>query len=121
MLRMILPLAKENPTGWKEEVDTSVNYLEKMLNAKPGNVVVISGNNKLKTEYIKKSVEAGLNVLADKPMAISRAGFDELKQAFAEAKEKNVLLYDIMTSRYEITHPPPRCVACDIPGSSRAR
>jgi predicted dehydrogenase len=95
---------KENPTAWKEEVDTSANYLEKMLTTKPGNVVAISGNNKLKTEYIKKCVDADLNVLADKPMAITKAGFDELKEAFADAKKKNVLLYDIMTSRYEITN-----------------
>jgi predicted dehydrogenase len=95
---------KENPTSWKEDVYTGPDYLEKMLNTKPGNVVVISGNNKKKTEYIKKCVDADLNVLADKPMAITKAGFDELKEAFADAKKKNVMLYDIMTSRYEITN-----------------
>lgn len=95
---------KDNPTTWKEEVYTGPDYLEKMLTKKPGNVVVISGNNEFKTEYIKKCVDADLNVLADKPMAITKAGFDELKTAFADAKKKNVLLYDIMTSRYEITN-----------------
>jgi len=95
---------KENPTAWKEKVYTGADYLEKMLTTKPGNVVVISGNNRMKTDYIKKSVGAGLNVLADKPMAISKAGFDELKETFGDAKRKKVLLYDIMTSRYEITN-----------------
>jgi hypothetical protein len=95
---------KENPTSWKEKVYTGPDYFEKMLKAKPGNVVVIAGNNRMKTDYIKKSVDAGLNVLADKPMAITRAGFDELKDAFAHAKKNKVLLYDIMTSRYEITN-----------------
>jgi len=95
---------KENPTAWKEKVYTGADYLEKMLTTKPGNVVVISGNNRMKTDYIKKSVGAGLNVLADKPMAISKAGFDELKETFGDAKKKKVLLYDIMTSRYEITN-----------------
>lgn len=95
---------KENPTFWKEDVYTGPNYLEKMLATKPGNVVVIAGNNKMKTEYIKKCVDARLNVLADKPMAINKSGFDELNEAFADAKRKNVLLYDIMTSRYEITN-----------------
>lgn len=70
-----------------------------MLNDKKGNVVILAGNNQLKTEYIKKSIDDSLNVLADKPMAINVAGFDTLKQAFADAKEKNVLLYDIMTER----------------------
>src|SRR5690606_12345395 len=48
----------ENPTSWKIELYTGDDYLSKMLADKPGNVVVISGNNRLKTEYIKKSVDA---------------------------------------------------------------
>src|SRR5688572_23696334 len=75
----------ENPTRWKEEVYTGADYLEKLLAEKPGNVVVIAGNNKLKTEYINKSIEAGLNVFADKPMAINSESFELLKQAFAAA------------------------------------
>jgi len=95
---------KENPTSWKEKVYTGPDYLQKMLLTKPGNVVVIAGNNKMKTDNIKRCVDAGLNVLSDKPMAITKAGFDELKEAFANAKTHKVLLYDIMTSRYEITN-----------------
>ena len=93
----------ENPTSWDERVYTGDDYLEKMLAEKPGNVVVISGNNAKKTDYILKSVQAGLNVLADKPMVISPLKFPELEQAFRVAAEKGVVLYDIMTERYEIT------------------
>jgi len=89
----------EEPTHWVEKVYNGNDYLQKMLDEKKGNVVVLAGNNLLKTEYIKKSVDDGLNVLADKPMAINIAGFETLKQAFANAKEKGVLLYDIMTER----------------------
>ena len=89
----------EDPTHWVEKVYNGNDYLQKMLDEKKGNVVVLAGNNLLKTEYIKKSVDDGLNVLADKPMAINTAGFETLKQAFADAKEKGVLLYDIMTER----------------------
>jgi predicted dehydrogenase len=95
---------KENPTSWKEKVYIGKDYLEKMLDTKPGNVVVVAGNNRMKTDYIKKSVDAGLNILADKPMVITRAGFNELKDAFADAKKNKVLLYDIMTMRYEVTN-----------------
>lgn len=95
---------KEKPTSWKEKVYTGPDYLEKLTNTKPGNVVVIAGNNQMKTDYIKRSVDAGLNVLADKPMAISKAGFNELKNVFADAEKNKVLLYDIMTERYEITN-----------------
>ena len=57
----------------------------------------------MKTEYINKSIAAGLNVLADKPMAINAEDFELLKSTFKIAKENDVLLYDIMTERYEIT------------------
>lgn len=93
----------DEPTTWKEEVYTGADYLEKMLADKLGNVVVMAGNNGKKTEYISKSIAAGLNVLADKPMAITPEGFTMLKDAFKAAAEKKVLLYDIMTERYEIT------------------
>ena len=66
-------------------------------------VVVISGNNARKTEYITKSIDAGFNVLADKPMVIRPSDYAQLEADFAKAKEKGVLLYDIMTERFEIT------------------
>jgi predicted dehydrogenase len=44
-----------------------------------------------------------MHVLADKPMAIDGPGFDALVRAFADARERGVLLYDIMTERFEIT------------------
>lgn len=94
----------ENPTHWKEEVYTGGDYLEKMLADKKGNVVVLAGNNRQKTDYIQKAVAAEINVLGDKPMAITPANFALLEQAFAEAASKKVLLYDIMTERSEITN-----------------
>jgi predicted dehydrogenase len=93
----------EDPTSWKEIVYTGEDFLEKMLKEKPGNVVVISGNNQKKTEYILASVQNGLNVLADKPMVITPDEFPMLVEAFQEAEKKGVLLYDIMTERFEIT------------------
>lgn len=92
-----------NPTSWNEIVYTGPDFFEKMLSEKPGNVVVLSGNNRKKAEYITKSINAGLNVLADKPMIISPEDFQTLEDAFKTAKEKGVLLYDIMTERYEVT------------------
>jgi len=92
----------ENPTHWKEEIYTGPDFFDKMIAEKKGNVVVLAGNNAKKTEYILKALEAGFNVLADKPMAITPADFETLKKAFDVAKEKNLLLYDIMTERFEI-------------------
>ena len=93
----------ENPTSWDQQIYKGPDYLEKMLSEKPGNVMVMAGNNKKKTEYILKTVQAGVNVLADKPMVITKAGFSDLEKAFAEAEKNGVLLYDIMTERHEIT------------------
>lgn len=91
------------PTHWKEEIYTGEDFLQKMLQEKKGNVVVLAGNNKRKIDYISQSIDGGFNVLADKPMAINQEGFQKLEEAFAKAKEKDVLLYDIMTERFEIT------------------
>jgi predicted dehydrogenase len=92
-----------DPTKWNEIVYTGSDFFEKMLTGKPGNVVVLSGNNIKKAEYITRSVNAGLNVLADKPMIISPEDFPKLEAAFNVAAEKGILLYDIMTERYEVT------------------
>ncbi|MBN2410129.1 oxidoreductase [candidate division KSB1 bacterium] len=93
----------ENPTSWNIIDYRGPDFLEKMIAEKPGNVMVTAGNNKKKTEYIKAAVDAGINVLADKPMCINKTGFELLKEAFVSAAEKDVLLYDIMTERHEIT------------------
>ena len=93
----------EDPTHWNSKVYTGTDYLAKMLSEKPGNVVVISGNNAQKTHYIQSCIDAGLNVLADKPMAIKPADFQRLQKLFPLAEKKGVLLYDIMTERYEIS------------------
>ena len=95
--------AGHEPTAWKEEVYTGPDFLEVMLAEDAGNVVVLSGNNARKTEYIAAAVDHGLNVLADKPMVISPEAFPVLEQTLAAADEKGVLVYDIMTERYEVT------------------
>ncbi|HZY82157.1 MAG TPA: putative oxidoreductase C-terminal domain-containing protein [Cyclobacteriaceae bacterium] len=93
----------ENPTHWNEQLFAGEHFFERMIQEKPGNVVVLSGNNQKKTEYILKSLEAGLNVYADKPMVIDAKGFDQLKKSFEVAAKNKLLLYDIMTERFEIT------------------
>jgi predicted dehydrogenase len=94
---------KEDPTSWKEIVYGGSDYFQKMLDEKKGNVVVLAGNNRIKTEYIQKSVNAGLNVLADKPMVITPEKFPLLEESFKIAAQKGVILFDIMTERHEIT------------------
>lgn len=93
----------ENPTRWQLDVYRGDDFFERMLAEKAGNLMVVAGNNAKKTDYIVKAIEAGLNVLADKPMVISPDSYALLEEAFRLAESKGVLLYDIMTERYEIT------------------
>ena len=93
----------EDPTSWREVIYTGEDFLEKMISEKNGNVMVTAGNNAKKTEYIKKTLDAGINVLADKPMAIDADNFELLEECFDVAADKGILLYDIMTERFEIT------------------
>ncbi|MFI4945915.1 MAG: putative oxidoreductase C-terminal domain-containing protein [Burkholderiales bacterium] len=93
----------ERPTSWRLEVHAGPDYLERMLRDKPGNVVVISGRNRGKNDRILASIEAGLNVLADKPWLISAAEFPKLEKAVALAEQKRLVAYDVMTERSEIT------------------
>jgi hypothetical protein len=94
----------EEPTAWNEKIYTGTDFLDKMLSEKKGNVVVLAGNNRDKTDYIVRSINAGINVLADKPMAINEAGFEKLKYVMEEARKKKLVLFDIMTERFEITN-----------------
>ncbi len=93
----------EDPTGWKVRTYLDDDFLDKMVSKKPGNVMVVAGKNSKKIDYILAAVQAGLNVYADKPLVIEPEGFEKLKKAFAIAKEKGVLIYDIMTERFEAT------------------
>ena len=42
----------DSPTHWVERVSMGADFLDRMIAAKPGNIVVIAGNNARKTEYI---------------------------------------------------------------------
>lgn len=93
----------DSPTSWNEIVYTGPDFLQKMLSEKKGNVMVMAGNNGKKTEYIRETLKAGINVLSDKPMAINAENFNILKECFDIARQNGILLYDIMTERHEIT------------------
>ena len=93
----------QNPTDWQLEVHTDRDPLARMLRDRAGNVVVISGRNSGKIDRIKASVEAGLNVLVDKPWVIRDTDFPKLEATFSTAASKKLVAYDIMTERYEIT------------------
>jgi predicted dehydrogenase len=93
----------ENPTRWAVELHTGEDFFARLLRERPGNVVVLAGRNRVKIDYILGALEAGLNVLADKPWIISAANLPKLQRALQEAERRHLVAYDIMTERFEIT------------------
>lgn len=93
----------EQPTAWQMDLHTGPDFFARMLREHPGNVVVLTGRNRPKIERIQASVQAGLNVLADKPWIIRSADLPKLEQVLDTAEKRGLVAYDIMTERWEIT------------------
>jgi predicted dehydrogenase len=92
-----------DPTRWQLEVHIHPEPLERMLEERPGNVVILSGRNRGKIDAILASVRAGMSVLADKPWILEPADLPKLEEALRLADEKGLVAYDLMTERLEIT------------------
>jgi predicted dehydrogenase len=94
---------REHPTAWQLEVHAGPDFVERMLHEHPGNVVILSGRNRLKIDQIAASIHAGLSVLADKPWILKSEDLPKMEAALAEADARTLVAYDIMTERFEIT------------------
>ena len=103
----------DNPTSWVVDTVTSPDYLARLAADKSSDIVVLAGDNSNKTRYIATAVHAGKNVLADKPMAIDGAGFEMLRDAYAEAEKSGVLIYELMTERYDTLNIVTRQILAD--------
>jgi predicted dehydrogenase len=93
----------ERPTAWELEIHTSPDFLDRLTSEPRGGVVVLSGRNRLKIQYILAALRAGMHVLADKPWVIREDDLPLLEEALALAGRSGLIAYDIMTERYEIT------------------
>ncbi len=107
------------PTSWAWEVHASPDFFDRMLRDRPGNVVVLSGRNRGKIGRILALIEAGLNVLADKPWVLESSDLPLLDAALAQADARGVVAYDIMTERFEATHALQRALVSDEPTFGR--
>ena len=104
----------DQPTNWQQQVHAGPDYLDAMLQQRPGNAVVVAGNSSRRPGYLQASVQAGLHVLADKPICIDPPGWEVLAAACQEAQRKGLLVCDIMTQRHEITTSTHALPAFDI-------
>ena len=96
-------LRPDQPTSWKIELHSGPDFFERMMREHPGNVVILAGRNRPKLERIEASIDAGFNVLADKPWIIARRDLPRLERVLDQAEKKHLIGYDIMTERFEIT------------------
>jgi hypothetical protein len=69
----------ERPTRWGIEVHACPDFLERMCRERPGTVAMFSGRNRSKIQGILAAIEAGINVLADKPLIIRREDLSALE------------------------------------------
>lgn len=94
---------EEEPTQWEIIDYYGPDFLEKAFEPAAGNVVVLAGDNQRKIDYIQASVQHGRDVFADKPLVIDAAGYQKLSTLMEDEKaEESVLVYDMMTERYDV-------------------
>jgi predicted dehydrogenase len=86
---------KERPTRWELEIHAGPDFLERICQERPGTVVIFSGRNRSKVQRILAAIEAGLNVLADKPVIIRRDELPVLEAALNTAEDRGVVAYDM--------------------------
>jgi predicted dehydrogenase len=92
-----------SPTAWELDVRAGGDYLGRFLQEQPGNTVVVAGRNRPKIDLILAALSNGLHVLADKPWVIDPADFPKLEVAFRQADLRDLVAWDMMTERYEVT------------------
>ncbi len=93
----------KDPTAWRIEVHAGSDFLARMKKERPGNVVVISGRNKNKIDYIHESIRAGFHVLSDKPCILRSEQLPKLKATLDLAQKTGRIFRDLMTERHEDT------------------
>ncbi len=94
---------KENPASWKYYIKLGPDFLEKAIEEKFGDIVVLSGRNNKKIDRLAALVDAGFNALIDKPWVIDPEKLPVLEKVLNTAEQKGLVAYDLMTERFEIT------------------
>ncbi len=97
----------ERPAAWDLDIHTSADPLGQLLRETAAgsarNVVMLAGRNRPKMERIQAAVNAGLNVLADKPWVIRSADLPKLAATLDAAEKNGLVAFDMMTERHEAT------------------
>jgi predicted dehydrogenase len=92
----------ERSTRWDLEVHASHDFLDRMNRERPGSIAIFSGRNRGKIDRVRTAIEAGLHVLADKPLIIRREDLPALEGVLAMAQQRRLILGDMMGGRHDI-------------------
>ncbi len=92
----------ETPTDWRVDVHTGPDALERMLDDRPGNAVVIAGRNRQKIDFLPGMIDNGLHILVDKPAITEPEDFPRFEEALMEAASEDLVVHDMMTRRHEV-------------------
>jgi hypothetical protein len=76
----------EAAIDWRLDVHAGPDFLHRLREGPPGGIAVFSGRNRGKVERIIAALEAGLHVLADKPVIIEPADLPRLSDALVRRK-----------------------------------
>lgn len=91
--------AAQATTDWRLKIDADPDFLGRFGQEPPGAVAIFSGRNRGKIERIRIALEAGMHVLADKPVIIRRDDLPMLESAIATARQHGLVFSDLMTGR----------------------
>jgi predicted dehydrogenase len=101
------------PTRWQLEVHAGEDFLDRMVQEQAADAAIFAGRNHEKIGMVARAIEAGLHVLADKPMIICRADLPALAAALDAARAKGLVVQDMMGGRQEITRSLTRLLHAD--------
>lgn len=94
----------ESPTSWREKIYAGNDFLQKMMQQKKGNLLILAVNNKYRSRYISEGIKAGYHLFSDKPMAITSEEYQSLLQAIDMAQKKKLMILDMMSERHQVTN-----------------
>jgi predicted dehydrogenase len=103
----------EAPTHWQLEIHAGGDFLDRMAREKPGDAAIFAGRNHEKIGMVARAVEAGLHVLADKPMIVRRDQLPALAAVLDAAAAKGLVVQDMMGGRQEVTRSLTRLLHAD--------
>jgi len=89
----------QRPTRWRAVVRAGPEPLARLLQERPGDVVILAGRNDRKMALVRRLHDGGLHVLADKPWITSASALPDVRHVLAGGAR----VMEMMTGRHAAT------------------